>query len=801
VVFKQDFDDVAADSAAPIRYRTRPGVDFTTATDPKSGVHQFFAKDRASGDIYHLGQEEIFICQLLDGSRSLDEIQAAFKARFGLKLTHKQFSEFLRELHAAGFLAVAEAAGPAANAPADAGRADSAQPPTPFHFRLLDLSPLFRACAWLFRPARFLLWLLPPATLLAGLILFHRRVDIFVGHDIIAFTTASLLGAGLATLLATNLLSRIVQGSVAQAFGATIRDFGITFAFGVIPGFYIDRRPINLLPQRARVWCHAAPLLARLSFFAIGTFLWISLRPTASGLSEIAFFVGQVGFWSLLLSSIPFLPTDGYLLVASIFGRPDYMDRALRVVGMQVTGQPLPQALRARDKWLFILFAAAVVICIAAAVAGGILFFGVPLEDRYRGAGAAMVMVAVGLAMLWLFFSWRSIERLRAAAKAGVAAPPNVVALSAGGQAAARPAAAPYVAAGSASPSRTTRKPRRSLVPYFVWAAVLGALGVVAFLPYPYEAGGDFLVLPSTRVEVRARVDGEVLELLVKEGDRVEEGQPLARLSSWDEARDLAVAKASLEKSRAELQVLEDGPKPEDIKLAESQVAAANARITFSRAEADRESQLMKSGTSSKREAEHAWSEYKKDLADLAVAQANLEVVKSGPTDSMLAVAKADVSRLQEQVAYLEDQIERTEVRAPIAGRIVTSNLELQRGMYLTVGSLFAVIERSDIAQAEILVPETDIGEVAVGDGVRLKPWANSDLEIAGHVVSISPVAEKTPYGPVIHVKTEIDNADGFLRADMTGFAKLGGSTMPVWQAYTRFFVRFFNIEVWSWIP
>ena len=304
VVFKQEFDDVAADSASPIRYRTRPGVDFTTAADPKTGAHQFFAKDRASGETYHIGEEELFICQLLDGTRSLDEIQAAFKGRFGLKLTQKQFSEFLRELDAAGFLTTTEGAAPATRQPSDAGpaeRADAAEPTTPFHFRLFNPAPLFGACAWLFRPLRFFVWLLPPATLLAGLILFHRRVDIFVGHDIIAYTATALLAASLATLLITNLLARIVQGSVARAFGATIKDFGITFSLGVIPGFYIDRRSINLLTHRERVWCHAAPLLARLAFFVIGTFLWVSLRPSASGLSEVAFLVGQIGFWSLNL--------------------------------------------------------------------------------------------------------------------------------------------------------------------------------------------------------------------------------------------------------------------------------------------------------------------------------------------------------------------------------------------------------------------------------------------------------------------------------------------------------------------
>jgi multidrug resistance efflux pump len=289
--------------------------------------------------------------------------------------------------------------------------------------------------------------------------------------------------------------------------------------------------------------------------------------------------------------------------------------------------------------------------------------------------------------------------------------------------------------------------------------------------------------------------------VIVREGDWVEVDQPLARLAAWDEERDLAVAKATLEKAAAELRVLQEGPKPEEIALAESGVAAAKARITFTKAEADRQSRLVKSGTASKREAEHALSEYRKDLADLAVAEANLAKVRSGATASMIAAAQAEVAKLQQQVAYLETQIERTVVRATMAGRVVTPNIELQRGMYLTVGTLFATIERSQMAQAEILVPETDMGEIQIGDSVRLKPWGDSAMEILGEVVAIAPTAEKTAYGPIVRVKTEIDNTAGFLRSDMTGYAKIAGSDMPVWEAYTRLFVRFFNIEVWSWIP
>jgi hypothetical protein len=35
----------------------------------------------------------------------------------------------------------------------------------------------------------------------------------------------------------------------------------------------------------------------------------------------------------------------------------------------------------------------------------------------------------------------------------------------------------------------------------------------------------------------------------------------------------------------------------------------------------------------------------------------------------------------------------------------------------------------------------------------------------------------------------------------MSGFAKIEGAEMPAWKAFTRFFIRFIQVEVWSWIP
>ena len=54
--------------------------------------------------------------------------------------------------------------------------------------------------------------------------------------------------------------------------------------------------------------------------------------------------------------------------------------------------------------------------------------------------------------------------------------------------------------------------------------------------------------------------------------------------------------------------------------------------------------------------------------------------------------------------------------------------------------------------------------------------------------------------GKVVRVLSELSNADGLLKTDMTGYAKIECEKKPVGIAFTRWLVRFITVEVWSWI-
>ena len=83
---------------------------------------------------------------------------------------------------------------------------------------------------------------------------------------------------------------------------------------------------------------------------------------------------------------------------------------------------------------------------------------------------------------------------------------------------------------------------------------------------------------------------------------------------------------------------------------------------------------------------------------------------------------------------------------------------------------------------------------LAAAAGGGLRP-GDSDAQAA------DALYDAKPFGNVVKVIATIDNPKGELKTGMTGYAKIGGTTMPVWKAFSLALLRFFNVQVWSWIP
>jgi len=810
---------------APLPFRLRNDAIVTSFKDPDAGGKRYYLKAPGSAEVIEFGQEEYFLCRSLDGARSCADIRREFQARFGFDCPSRDVLAFVDELNVSNLLERVEggAGAAATQAPPPAREAADDLPHTEagetrpgrhrlntwFRWRMFDPSGLFDVLGRWLSPLRYAAWLMIPGVLVAGLILFHRQHEM-VRDTVTLFDGRSSLGIVMLAMISLNLVGRIAQGAAAHRHGAHIDFLGIHLVFGFLPRFVIDDAQIQQLSRRGQLWSYGAELLTRLLFFVVGTIVWATYRQTGTWLSDFGLLFGQLGLFVFVMTALPLLPSDGYRWLAAYFDMPKLRMRAARLLLMLLRLRPPPAGLSGWEAWALALFAIASILSLLAIIGIAYLYLGVKLESHYRGTGVSLFLGLFTLSVLWLLTMHLSAKRVLAAQAAALTAARQRAEAPAGGGALVvpMPTRLPAQAPGprpvgfpvSTRPAYAVRR-RTNWTARLVWLGLLTGGGYVAFLPYLYEAGGDFAVLPNARTQVVARVAGELLQVDVREGDWVEEGQLLAILSDWDEVRDVAVLEAELDKAQAGLRRLLAGSKPEEVELAKREVESAAERITFNKAELDRQQSLADKGVGAGRNLEFAQSEYSKSLADLAVAKANLDVVTSGATKADIDVARAQVAALEHELEFRRAQLERTRIVAPVAGQVVTPNPELQHGRFLAVGETFAEIEDSRTARVEVMVPETDISFIRNAHRVRLKAWAFSDRIVTGEVVSVAPAAEQREYGLVVRVKTEVPNVDGFLKSQMSGYAKIEGAEMPVWEAFTRMFVRFFRIEIWSWIP
>jgi HlyD family secretion protein len=129
--------------------------------------------------------------------------------------------------------------------------------------------------------------------------------------------------------------------------------------------------------------------------------------------------------------------------------------------------------------------------------------------------------------------------------------------------------------------------------------------------------------------------------------------------------------------------------------------------------------------------------------AAVAVAQADLEAMRAGPTEEEMAVAQAQVQQAEAALGVLQVQSDKMSLRSPLAG-LVTSRV-INVGETATAGTALLTVANLDEVKLTIYVPETQIGRVKVGQEVEVEVDSYPGQLFRGEVVAISSRAEFTP--------------------------------------------------------
>lgn len=359
---------------------------------------------------------------------------------------------------------------------------------------------------------------------------------------------------------------------------------------------------------------------------------------------------------------------------------------------------------------------------------------------------------------------------------------------------------------------------------FLVKTGLLIAVAVMLFLPYPFEAGGDFKVLPARQLGVRAEVAGTIQDIFVTENQIVSKGQPVAKIDERLYQNRIEMLHASIAEAQAMLSLRQKGAKPEEIAKGQQAVEAARKNLQYSQKEEQRYAGMLREKAIP--ETDYQLIKRKKDLDQetLELAQKDLDLVKSGARDEEIKALEAEINRYEAEMLQAKGDLERTTLYSPIDGVVITPYLAQRLGQRLEAGDLLTVIEDNSNVIAEIEVAEESIDKVKIGAEVKLRTWADPTRTLTGKTIEIAPVAyekslhrvERTlsgrelllgqkevlkPVGKVVRVISEFPKNGAAVKTDMTGYAKIETEFMPVGVAFSRWLVRFIYVEIWSWIP
>ena len=309
--------------------------------------------------------------------------------------------------------------------------------------------------------------------------------------------------------------------------------------------------------------------------------------------------------------------------------------------------------------------------------------------------------------------------------------------------------------------SRTSGIVRVLLRPRFI-AIALVLLAAVAYggrelhlrLTHVYEYDAR---VTADIVTVSSRAEGWIVELPVREGQRVEAGQTLVKID--DRAAKLRVdgLRAQIEGVRVERARLRAERKLDQnqadaamrtrtstITVREKALAALNADLDFARLELDRSRTLFASKVVNERQlqvAQAAVTKLEIQILQLQAeheqAEGSLGEARVGP--DRLGIIDAQIEALTHQVAVLAAQMRQQQVdvedrtiKSPIPA-VIDRTFTLP-GEYVAAGQRILLLHNPDEVWVEANIKETQVGKLKLGQAVRVSVDAYPNDTFVGRV-------------------------------------------------------------------
>ena len=300
-------------------------------------------------------------------------------------------------------------------------------------------------------------------------------------------------------------------------------------------------------------------------------------------------------------------------------------------------------------------------------------------------------------------------------------------------------------------------------------AVTTARVGRVESLKSVVTASGE--IVAARYADIGANMMGRIVALPIKEGDRVTAGQLLARIDPVQAAASAEAAQAALAALQADAQGAANQQRTAAAAVEEAKARATEASNALTRAKQLRDSGLM------------APADFDRAEAAAAAAQAQVTSASAALEKSIAALQSAQRRAAQGQAerARANDQLQKTDITAPMSGVVTRLDVEIGEMVVIGVqnqpGTILMTVSDLSTINAEVKVAEADVMRLSVGQPSAITLEAVPDTRLAGKVVAIGasalPLVGTQAAAREFKVKVQLGATNVTLRPGLTCDAEI----------------------------
>ena len=513
------------------------------------GMTHYVIKDPLALKYFRFKIEEYFLLQQFDGKQNLQDVKKAFERKYRPQtISIEDLTRFVAQLHEAGIILV--------DSPEQAKVLIRRRRKNRWRKVWAFLANILFIKIPILDPERLLTWMYPYfrwiftsyfVTASVGLMLvavtlvisqwalFYSKLPEFQSF----FNWWTIFSFWI-SLAIVKIIHEFGHGLTAKHFGGEVHEMGMLFLV-LTPALYCDVTDSWLLPNKwHRIWISAAGIYVELFLASIATFVWFYSEPgLLNSLSMATMFICSIN--TVLFNANPLLRYDGYYVMADWLEIPNLRIKSTqffayliqeKVLGLEI---PVQSYLPRSRRFLFVTYAIASYVY-RWVVTFSIIYFLSQVLKPYKLQSISYMLATGALVPLLGMPVYQIVKFLR-------------------------------------TPGRL-RKVKKARTAGFAVAAVTLVAGIL-LIPTPLRIQGTLVLTAAKPDEIYAEVEGQLVELNVRDGEWVTRDTVIAKLINPEKQKELVQKQADHAINFAKAQWYNQSPEREHRALARQHLQAA----------------------------------------------------------------------------------------------------------------------------------------------------------------------------------------------------------------------------------